>query len=89
MSENEKLQTELQAQSKKPRGRKKVETELTVIPDTEDVKPVVKITKKPIKAWLVDEYKATKKCPDCGAEMHGWAFRQKFVYCPFCGTELM
>lgn len=50
--------------------------------------PIAKMIVKKTKAWVVDEYNATKTCPDCGKEMHGWAFRQDFAFCPFCGTEL-
>lgn len=30
---------------------------------------------------------ATKKCSVCAAELHGWAYRQDFKFCPFCGSR--
>ena len=37
--------------------------------------------------WIKDEALATKTCEACGAVMHGWAFREKFAFCPMCGAK--
>lgn len=53
----------------------------------EEVKP--KVTFKPISSkWVKDEVQATKTCEACGAVMRGWAYREKFLYCPMCGAKM-
>ena len=37
--------------------------------------------------WIKDEALATKTCEACGAVMRGWAFREKFAFCPMCGAK--
>ena len=45
--------------------------------------------KKPevLSKWIIDEVNATKTCEICGAVMRGWAFREKFNFCPMCGNR--
>lgn len=31
----------------------------------------------------------TKTCSECGYELHGWAVRREFKYCPECGAPMM
>ena len=38
--------------------------------------------------WIIDKINFTKTCEACGAVMKGWAYREKFYYCPICGIKI-
>jgi len=47
-----------------------------------------KVEKAEALKWIVDTVQFTKTCAKCGATMRGWAYREKFDYCPKCGTKM-
>ena len=36
--------------------------------------------------WILNA-NHTKTCEACGETMFGWAYREKFAYCPKCGAK--
>lgn len=38
--------------------------------------------------WIDNRAEGIKTCEKCGAAMRGWAYREKFDYCPKCGEKM-
>ena len=54
--------------------------------ETEEKIPVETVVAE-LPKWEVDLATGLKRCEKCGFELHGWAFRQTFRFCPNCGEE--
>lgn len=78
MKENELLQKDFLTESEKESAK---ETK------KQKAEPVKAEPVKKINRWIDNEAKGVKACPDCGKEIMGWAYRQSFNYCPWCGVE--
>ena len=77
------------------------DVEQEVVETAPDTAPEIEVTPKeiapeeevkelelvPQKAKWLDKGDA-KECENCGAQLHGWAVRAQFRFCPFCGTEM-
>ena len=53
---------------------------------TAECEPIVEAPAKAVGVW--GESAEAKTCSLCGYELHGWAMRQSFKYCPNCGAEM-
>ena len=67
------------------RSRKIEKMELS--PEPAQEKQEKQEPKKVKTKWIVIEDTATKKCSACNGELRGWAYHQKFKFCPFCGAQ--
>lgn len=75
--------------SRKGRKAKAVKMEAELKAEAVPEKIEEKVEEKKFKhKWLDDKFAGIKTCDACGAQMRGWAYREKFKYCPMCGVEM-